>query len=40
MKQKKNDGVQPQVEGEIGGNKKEANVVHEEYNAIASLRCS
>jgi hypothetical protein len=40
MKQKNNDGVQPQVEGEIGGNKKEANVVHEEYNVIASLRCS
>jgi hypothetical protein len=40
IKQNKNDGVQPQVEVQIGGNKKEANMVHEEYNVIASLRCS
>ena len=37
QQQKKDDGVQPQVEVENNGNKKGANVVHEEYNVIGSF---
>ena len=37
QQQKKDDGVQPQVEVENNGNKKGANVLHEEYNVIGSF---
>jgi hypothetical protein len=34
---KKDDVVQPQVEMQNDGNKKEAHVLHEEYNVIGSF---
>uniref|UniRef100_A0ACD5TMF3 Uncharacterized protein n=1 Tax=Avena sativa TaxID=4498 RepID=A0ACD5TMF3_AVESA len=36
-KQKKDDGLQPQVEVQNDGNKKGANMLHEEYNVIGSF---